>query len=58
MMKKVLLVDDHSLTRLMIGQTLAQQDANYEILEASNGQEACDTALEASGSKSIPVDYP
>ncbi len=47
MMKKILLVDDHPLTRLMTSQTLTQQDANYEILEASNGQEACETALEA-----------
>ncbi len=46
-MKKILLVDDHSLTRLMIGQILAQQEASYEILEASNGREACETALEA-----------
>ncbi len=46
-MKKILLVDDHPLTRLMTSQTLTQQDANYEILEASNGQEACETALEA-----------
>ena len=37
-MKKILLVDDHALNRLMIGQTLAQQDASYEILEASNGR--------------------
>ena len=47
MMKKILLADDHLLTRLMIGQTLAQQDANYDNLEASNGREACETALEA-----------
>ncbi len=47
MMKKILLVDDHPLTRLMTSQALTQQDANYEILEASNGQEACETALEA-----------
>ncbi len=47
MMKKILLVDDHPLTRLMTSQTLTQQDANYEILEASNGQEACETAREA-----------
>ncbi len=47
MMKKILVVDDHPLTRLMTSQTLTQQDANYEILEASNGQEAFETALEA-----------
>ncbi len=47
MMKKILLVDDYATIRLMFSQTLAQQDANYEILEASNGQEACEIALEA-----------
>jgi len=46
-MKKILVVDDHPLTSLMISQMLTQQDASYEILEASNGQEACETALEA-----------
>ncbi len=44
-MKKILVVDDHPLTRLMISQILVQQDASHEILEASNGQEACETAL-------------
>ncbi len=47
MMKKVLLVDDHPLTRLMISQMLDRQDASYDILEASDGQAACETALEA-----------
>ncbi len=47
MMKKILLVDDHVPTRLMFSKILAQQNANYEILEASNGREACETALEA-----------
>ena len=42
-----MLVDDHALTRLMFSQILVQQDASYEILEASNGREACQTALEA-----------
>ncbi len=46
-MKKILVVDDHPLTRLMISQILVQQDASHEILEASNGREACETALEA-----------
>ncbi len=46
-MKKILVVDDHPLTSLMISQMLTQQDASYEILEASNGREACETALEA-----------
>ncbi|MCH7621514.1 MAG: response regulator [Chloroflexi bacterium] len=46
-MKKILLVDDHAPTRLMFSQILAQQDASYEIMEASNGREACETALEA-----------
>ncbi len=45
-MEKILLVDDHPLTRLMISQILTQQDASYNILEASNGREACETALE------------
>ncbi len=39
-MKKILVVDDHPLTSLMISQMLTQQDASYEILEASNGREA------------------
>ncbi len=47
MMKKILLVDDHAPTRLMFSKILAQQNANYEILEASNGREACETALVA-----------
>ncbi len=47
MMKKILLVDDHCPTRLMFRQILAQQDASYDILEASNGREACETALDA-----------
>ena len=42
-MKKILLV--MTTTRLMF--SLAQQGANYEFLEASNGEEACETALEA-----------
>ncbi len=46
-MKKILLVDDHAPTRLMFSQILAQQDASYEIMEASNGREACETAREA-----------
>ena len=46
-MKKILLVDDHAPTRLLISKSLAQQDANYEFLEASNGREACETALAA-----------
>ncbi len=46
-MKKILLVDDHAPTRLMFSKILAQQGANYEFLEASNGEEACETALEA-----------
>ena len=45
MMKKILLVDDHAPTRLMFSKILAQQNANYEFLEASNGREACETAL-------------
>ena len=45
-MKKILLVDDHAPTRLMFCKILTQQGTNYEILEASNGQEACETALE------------
>ena len=56
MMKKILLVDDHSLTRLLTSQTLTQQDANYEILEASNGQEACET--EAHGRGSLVLIWP
>ena len=47
MVKKILLVDDHGPTRLMFSKILAQQGTNYEFLEASNGQEACETALEA-----------
>jgi len=47
MMKKILLVDDHAPTRLMFSKILAQQNANYEILEAGNGREACETALVA-----------
>ena len=47
-MKKILLVDDHAPTRLMFSQILAQQDASYHILEASNGREACETALNQS----------
>ena len=46
-MKKILLVDDHAPTRLAFRRILAKQDANYEILEASNGREACATALAA-----------
>ena len=46
-MKKILLVDDHAPTRLLFSKSLAQQDANYEFLEASNGREACETALAA-----------
>ena len=46
-MKKILLVDDHAPTRLMFSKILAQPGTNYEVLEASNGQEACETALEA-----------
>jgi len=46
-MKKILVVDDYAPIRLMFSKILAQQDASYEILEASNGQEACETALEA-----------
>ena len=46
-MKKILLVDDHAPTRLMFSKILAQQDARYEFLEASNGLEACETALVA-----------
>ena len=46
-MKKILLVDDHAPTRLMFSQILTQQDASYEIMEASNGREACETAREA-----------
>ena len=46
-MKKILVVDDYAPIRLMFSKTLTQQDASYEILEASNGQEACETALEA-----------
>ncbi len=46
-MKKILLVDDHPPTRLMFSKFLAQQDASYEFLEASNGREACETALVA-----------
>ena len=46
-MKKILVVDDHPLTRLMISQMLTQQNADYKILEAINGQEACETAMEA-----------
>ena len=46
-MKKILLVDDHAPTRLMFSKILAQPGSNYEFLEASNGQEACETALEA-----------
>ncbi len=34
-MEKILLVDDHPLTRLVISQILTQQDASYNILEAS-----------------------
>ncbi len=44
-MKKILLVDDHAPTRLMFSKILAQQDNSYDILEASNGLEACETAL-------------
>lgn len=46
-MKTILLVDDHAPTRLMFSKILAQQGANYEFLEVTNGQEACQTALEA-----------
>ena len=46
-MKKILLVDDHAPTRLMFSQILAQQDSSYDILEASNGREACETAVAA-----------
>lgn len=37
-MKTILLVDDHAPTRLMFSKILAQQGANYEFLEATNGQ--------------------
>ena len=45
-MKKILVVDDYAPIRLMFSKILTQQDASYEILEASNGREACETALE------------
>ena len=46
-MKRILLVDDHAPTRLMFSKILAQQDSGYDILEASNGLEAYETAVAA-----------
>ena len=37
-MKTILLVDDHTPTRLMFSKILAQQGANYEFLEIATVQ--------------------
>ena len=44
-MKKILIVDDQPITRELVEVTLRAND--YEILQASNGQEAIDLARSA-----------
>ena len=44
-MKKILLVDDHARTRLMLSLALTETQQQYHILQASNGEEACARAI-------------
>ena len=44
-MKKILLVDDHDATRLMLSQALTEFQQQYHIIQASNGEEACAKAI-------------
>ncbi len=44
-MKKILLVDDHARTRLMLSLALMETQQQYHILQASNGEEACARAI-------------
>ena len=44
-MKKILLVDDHAPTRLILSLVLSESWQQYHILQASNGEEACAMAI-------------
>ncbi len=44
-MKKILVVDDHARTRLMLSLALMETQQQYHILQASNGEEACARAI-------------
>ncbi len=44
-MKKILLVDDHAPSRLVISLVLAESGQKYHIIQASNGEEACARAI-------------
>lgn len=44
-MKKILLVDDHAPTRLVISLVLAESGQKYHIIQASSGEEACARAI-------------
>ena len=44
-MKKILLVDDHARTRLMLSLALTESPQQYHIIQASNGVEACARAI-------------
>lgn len=44
-MKKILLVDDHAPTRLILSLVLAESQQQYHIIQASNGEEGCAKAI-------------
>ena len=44
-MKKILLVDDHAPTRLLLSLVLAESQQQYHLIQASNGEEACAKAV-------------
>jgi len=44
-MKKILLVDDHAPTRLMLSRVLTESQQKYHIIQASNGEEGCAKAI-------------
>jgi len=55
-MAKVLVVDDSKAIRLILGKTLGS--LGYEVLQASNGQEALETlARESEGLELVLVDW-
>jgi len=45
--KRILIVDDNEINRMIVSEVLTNEDANVELYQASDGKEACDKFMQS-----------